>query len=126
MTNELAVVMQTVLRSNENQLYRLQRDCHRDSDIIGVHPVCLALGAKPDGRNDRNNALAQQGFEERGVHPFHLPGEQMVDAVNDPQRDGDDGIGGRRAEIVGGKAAQDLMHDTVGGVNGELQWSRPR
>jgi hypothetical protein len=45
----------------------------------------------------------------------------MVDAVNDPQRDGDDGIGGRRAEVVGGKAAEDLVRDTVGGFNGELQ-----
>ena len=63
--NELAVVMQTVLWGDENQLYRLQRDCHRNSDVIGVDPVRLALGAKADGRNDRNNVLVQQGFENR-------------------------------------------------------------
>ncbi len=33
----------------------------------------------------------------------------------------DDGIGGRRAEIVGRKPAQDLVRDTVRGFNGELQ-----
>ena len=45
----------------------------------------------------------------------------MVDAVNDPHRDSNDGIGGRRAQIVGGKSAQDLVCDPVRGVNRKLQ-----
>ena len=121
LANELTVVAQPVLRGYENQLRRLQRDCHRGSDAIGVDPVRLALAAKAKGRNDRNNVLVQQRFEDRGVNPFHLPREQMVDAVNDPQRECDDGIGGRRAEIVGRKATQNLVRETVGGFDGELQ-----
>ena len=45
----------------------------------------------------------------------------MVDPVKDSQWEGDDGICGRRAEIVGRKAAHDLVCDMVGGFDGELQ-----
>ena len=87
LADELTVVSQPVLRGNENQLCRLQRFGHRDSDAVGVDPVRLAVAVEAEGRNDRNNALVQQGFEELGVDPFHLPGKQLVDAMNDPQRD---------------------------------------
>ena len=106
---------------NENQLGRLQGFSHRDCDAVGVGPVRLTVAIKAEWRNDRNNALVQQRLKKFGVDPFNLPGKQVVDAMDDSQRMRNDGVCARGAEVVGRKAFQDLVRETVRGVNGQLQ-----
>src|SRR5581483_1141983 len=72
-------------------------------------------------RHDGNDSLVQQRLEQVDVDALNLAGEQMVDALNDPQRMRDDGVGARGAKVVGGEALEDFVREPVGGVHRELQ-----
>jgi len=56
-----------------------------------------------------------------GIDTLDLPGKQLVDAMDDPQRVRNDGIRAGGAEVIGRKAFQDLVRETVCGVHGDLQ-----
>ena len=45
------------------------------------------------------------------IDTLDLPGKQLVDAMDDPQRMRNDGVGAGRAEVVGRKTFQDLVRD---------------
>ena len=81
----------------------------------------LPSPSKPSGRHHRDDPLGEKALEEAHVHPVHLPGEEVVDAVEDPQGVGDDGVGGGGAEVVGREPLEDLVRQAVGGREGEGQ-----
>jgi len=118
MAKELIVVTQSVRRRNENQLGSVQGFRHGERDAVGVGPVCLPIATKAEGRHDGNNALVQQALQEFRVDTFDLPGKQVVNAMDDPKRMGNDGICIRGAEIVSRQPAKDLGREMVCGVYG--------
>ena len=118
------VVPQPVLRGHENQLGRLQRLGHRDRDAVGVDAVRLPVAVEAERRNHRNQTLVQQGLKKFHIQTLDLSGEQLVDAMNDPERMRDDGIRAGRAQVVGRKTLQDLVRETVRGIDGEFQCRR--
>src|SRR5579862_3394800 len=121
LTDELIVVPQPILWGNKNQLCRLQGFGRRDRDAVGVDAVRLSVAIKAEWRNDRNNTLVQQRLKKFSIDTLDLPGKQLVDAMDDPQRMRDDGVGAGGAEVVGRKTLKDLVRETVRGFYSELQ-----
>ena len=60
-------------------------------------------------------------LEQLDVHALDLAGEEVVHAVQDAQRVGDDGVGAGGAQVVGGEAFEDFVRQAVGGGEGELE-----
>ena len=109
------------MRGNENQLDRLQGVGHRERNTVGVGAIGLAIAVKSEGRQDGNNSLIQQGMEKLGIDALHFSGKQVVDALKDSERMGNDGVRAGAAQVVGGKAFQDFVGQPVGGVERQLQ-----
>jgi hypothetical protein len=86
LADELIVVPQPILCGDENQLCRLQGFSRRDRDAVGVDLVCFTVSIKAEWRNDRNNTLVQQRLKKLNLDTLDLPGKQVVDAMDDPQR----------------------------------------
>lgn len=110
-----------VHRSDEDQLDRLEGVSHCHRDMIRVHPIGATLPIESQRGQDGNDALAEQPLEHLDVHPLHLPGEQVIDTIKDPQGVGDDRVGGHGTKIVCREAFQDLMGETVGSGERELE-----
>ena len=88
LSNQLAAVDQAILRRDEDQLDGLQLFGHRHRDAVGVHAIGLAVAVEAERRDDRHDTLREQRLEQLGVDALDLAGEQMVDALNDAERDG--------------------------------------
>ena len=58
-------------------------------------------------------------LEHLDVHALDFAGEQVVHAVQDAQRMGDDGIGAGGAQVVGGEPLEDFVREAIGGREGE-------
>ena len=119
--DELAAVDQAVLRGDENQFDRLQRIGNRDRHGVGIDPIRLAVAVETQRRNDRNDALGEQRLEQFDVHALDLAGEQMVHALNDAHRMGDDDVRAGGAQIIGRKAFKNFVRQPVGGGERELE-----
>ncbi len=56
-----------------------------------------------------------------GVHALDLAGEQMVHALDDAQRMGDDDVRAGGAQVVGRKPFENFVRQPVGGGERELE-----
>ena len=59
---------------------------------VGVYAQGLAVGAVADGREDRDDALVDEREQELGVDAVDAAGELMIDAAQNAERDGADGV----------------------------------
>ena len=110
-----------VIGRNEHELGGFERLGHRQRHAVRIDAVGLALAVETERGHDGDDALVEQLLQELDVHPLYLAGEQVVHAVKDAQRVGDDGVGAGGAKVVGGKALEDLVRQAVGGSEGELE-----
>ena len=126
LAKELALIKEAVHGRDEDQLgcFESIRDSHRD--VIRIHPIGFSVPIKAERRHHGDDALDQERLEELDIDALHFPRKKMIDPVDDAQGVGDDGIGAGGAQVVGGKALQDLMRQAVGRRQGELQSLRVR
>jgi len=110
-----------VLRRDEDDLHGLELDGHLAGHVVGIHAIRFAVAIKTQRRDDGDDALSQQDLEQVHIHALDFAGEEVVHALQDAERMGDDGIGAGGAEVVGGEAFEDFVGEAVGGVQGELQ-----
>ena len=122
--NELAAVDQAVLRGHEDQLDGLQLLGDRHRDAVGVHAIGLAVAVEAERRDDRHDALREQRLQQLGIDALDLAGEEMVDALEDAHRMGDDDVRAGRAEIVGREAFEDFVRQPVGRGQREVERRR--
>lgn len=92
-----------------------------DGDGVGVDAVGVTFAVEAERGNDGEDALGEQTLEHVDVDAFDLAGEQVVDAAEDAEGMGDDGVGGGGADVVGGEALEDFVGETVGGGEGEFE-----
>ena len=109
-----------------DQLDGLQLFRNRHRDAVGIHPIRLAVAVESQRRNDRYDALREQRLQELGVDALDLAREQMVHALNDAERVGDDHVRGGGAQIVGRQAFENLVSQAVGGRQRQLERRRIR
>ncbi len=69
----------------------------------------------------REQSLVQQRLKKFDIDTLDLPGKQLVDAMDDPQRMRNDGVRAGGTEVVGRKTLKDLVRETVRGFYGQLQ-----
>ena len=86
----------------------------------------LPSPSKPKRRDDRDDALREQRLEHLHVHALDLAGEQMVHALDDAERMGDDDVRADGAEVVGRKPFENFVRQPVRGGQRELQRGRVR
>lgn len=92
-----------------------------DGDGVGVDAVGMAFAVEAERRNDREDALGEEPLEHVDVDAFDLAGEEVVDASENAEGMGDDGVGGGGADVVGGEAFEDLVGEPVGGGEGKFE-----
>src|SRR5262249_38823178 len=112
---------QPVSGGNKNQFSSLQGVGCRDSNAVGVGSVCLTVTIKAKGRNDRDDTLTQQHLKKFCVDTLDLPGEQLVNALDDSHRMRDDGIRASGAQVIGRKTFENIVRDTIRGIYRQLQ-----
>ena len=117
----IVVLGEAVAIGDENELRRLERlgDFHRDA--VGVDAEGAAVAVEAERRDDGDDALVEKLVEKFGVDPLDPAGEELVDAADDAEGMGDDGVGVGGAQVAGGEALEHLVGDAVGGGEGELQ-----
>ena len=94
---------------------------HCNADVIGIHPIRLAIPVETQRRQYRDDAIVQQFLADFYIHPLDLAGEQMVDAVQNAQRMGDQRVGTGSPQIVGREPFQDFVREPVGGRQRQLE-----
>ena len=75
-----------------------------DGDGIGIQPVGVTIAVESERRNDGDNSFVEQVPEHFGIYLVNFAGVLLVDAFENAERDGFDGVGLRGAEIVRGKS----------------------
>ena len=93
---------------------------------VGIHAVRLAVAIETQRRDDRNDALGEQRLEHFHVHAFDFAGEQMVHAMNNAHRMGDDGIRAGGAEVIGRKTFENFVREPVRGGERKIERGRVR
>lgn len=81
----------------------------------------MTFAVEAEGRDDGYEALGEQGLEHFDIDTFDLAGEAVVDAGEDAEGMGDDGVGGGGADIAGGETFEDFVGEPVGGGEGEFE-----
>ena len=121
LAQETALVLEAIRGGEVQELDRLQLGGQRDGDGVGVDPVGLAVAIEAERRDDGDDSLRQKALEHLGVDALDLAGELVVDAADDSEGVGDDGVGGDGAEVVGGEALEDLVREPIGRGERDLQ-----
>ena len=62
-----------------------------------------------------------RSVKEFDIEALDFAGVELIDAVDDSEGMGDDGVGAGGAEVVGGEAFEDFVGEAVGGFDGELK-----
>lgn len=121
LADEAASADQAVVAGDVDDFGGFEGFAEGDGDGIGVDPVRASLAVEAEGWDDGKNALAEEALEHFDVDAFDLSGEEVVDAAEDADGMGDDGVGGGGPEVVGGQAFEDFVGEAVGGGEGELE-----
>ena len=108
-SDQLAIVNESVAGRDKYQLSGVKRRSDGDGDRLGIDPVTSALAVETQGRYHWQDAVVQKRSEKICVDPFHLSGEPVVDAFDDSQRMGNDGVRVSRADVIGCESFQYLM-----------------
>ena len=90
-------------------------------DAVGIDAVSFAIAVETERRNDGMIPCDNNVWSKFRIDALDFAGEQMVDALNDAQRMGDDGVGAGGAQIVGGEAFENFVRQPVRGGERELQ-----
>ena len=86
---------------------------------VGIQTKCSAGAVESQRRNHRHDAFVEQFGEQLNVDSLHLAGLLLVDAADDANRMGGDGVAPGRAEIVDRKLLKNVVREPVGCGNGE-------
>ena len=86
----------------------------------------LPSPSKPSGGMTGTTPCVEQRLEQFHVHALDFAGEQMVHALDDAHRMGDDDIRAGGAEVVGRKPFENFVREPVGGGERELERGRVR
>ena len=113
----------SILRRDEDQFGRFERIPHGDGHTIRVDPVSFSIPIKTERRHNRQDSLIQQRLQQFHIHALDFAGEQVVNTLNDAQRMRDDRVSASGSKIVGGQSLQDLMGQTIGSRQRELERS---
>ena len=102
--DEFAIHFQTVGRGDEHEFDGAECPRNLDGDGIGIQPVGVTIAVESERRNDGDNSFVEQVPEHFGIYLVNFAGVLLVDAFENAERDGFDGVGLRGAEIVRGKS----------------------
>ena len=81
----------------------------------------MALAVDAERRHHGDDAVREERLQEAHVDPLDLAGEEVVDALQDPEGVGDHRVRGGRPEVGRREALEDLVGEAVGGGEGQLQ-----
>jgi hypothetical protein len=109
------------LSRNVNEFGGFERVGERNGDAIGIDAIRFSVAIETERRHDGDDALAEQSLEKIGVHAFDFAGEEMVHSLDDAEGMGDDRVGAGGAKIVGGKAFENFVRETIGRSERDLQ-----
>ena len=104
-----------------DELGGLERLGHFHGHAIGIDAEGVALAVEAERRNDRDDALLEELVEEFGVDALDPAGVEPVDAADDAEGVGDDGVGVAGAQVVGGEALEHFVGDAVRGGERDLE-----
>lgn len=81
---------------------------------VGIDAVGMSIAVEAEGCDDGYDALAEEALDEFDVDSLDFAGLLVIDAFEDPEREGDDGVGGDSAEVVSAEAFEDFVGEAVG------------
>jgi hypothetical protein len=82
LSNRLAVVEQSSLCGDEDQLDGLELRRDSDGHRVGVDAIGLPVTVEPERRDDRDDALRQQRLQELGIDAFDAAGVEVIHALD--------------------------------------------
>ena len=104
-----------------HELHRRERLRHLERDRVGVHAEGAALAVHPERRNDGHDAVREQRLQQLDVDALDAAGEQVVDALQDPERVRDHAVRDGGAQVGRVQALEDLVRHAVRRGEGEVE-----
>ena len=109
-----------------DEFHRLNGLGHFDGDRVGVQAEAMAFAVVADRRDHRDDLVLEHLAEHDGIDPLDSARPLVVDAAEDAGRVGDEEIAGGPAEVVVGKALENMVRHAVGGRDAGAQRGRIR
>src|SRR5690606_28617880 len=91
---------------------------------VGVDAQRLAFGSVADGLHDGDDVALDEVADEVLVNAIDLAGVLLIDALDDADGQGADGVGDRALEAVLGQSFEDEVGDPRGGAQGDVEGGR--
>jgi hypothetical protein len=118
---ERAVDAQALGGGDVDEFDRAQRLGDLERDRVRVDPKGVAVAVQPQRWDDRHDAVGQQRVQKIHVDALHPAREQVVDALQDPERVRDHGVGARAAQVGRAQPFEDPVGQAVGRGQRELE-----